>query len=105
MRRTGAMRGGYVRRRRSRLEIAVEVLRACLEPNVPTRMMYATNTSWTAFRGILESLYEKGLIEFHETKTRTHGDKDERILGLYEITDRGRTVLQQLEALEMDLVE
>ena len=105
MRRTGAMRGGYVRRRRSRLEIAVEVLRACLEPNVPTRMMYATNTSWTAFRGILESLCEKGLIEFHETKTRTHGDRDERILGLYEITDRGRTVLQQLEALEMDLVE
>jgi len=105
MRRTGATRGGYVRRRRSRLEIAVEVLRACLEPNVPTRMMYATNTSWTAFRGILESLCEKGLIEFHETKTRTHGDKDERILGLYEITDRGRTVLQQLEALEMDLVE
>jgi len=105
MRRTGAIRGGYVRRRRSRLEIAVEVLRACLEPNVPTRMMYATNTSWTAFRGILESLCEKGLIEFHETKTRTHGDKDERILGLYEITDRGSTVLQQLEALEMDLVE
>jgi len=111
MRRTGAMRGGYVRRRRSRLEIAVEVLRACLEPNVPTRMMYATNTSWTAFRGILESLCEKGLIEFHETKTRTHGetrthgDRDERILGLYEITEKGRSVLQQLEALEMDLVE
>ena len=40
-----------------------------------------------------------------ETKTRTHGDKDKRILGLYEITDRGRAVLQQLEALEMDLVE
>jgi len=105
MRRTGAMRGGYVRRRRSRLEIAVEVLRACLEPNVPTRMMYATNTSWNTFREILKPLCEKGLIEFHETKTRTHGDKDERILGLYEITDRGRTVLQQLEALEMDLVE
>ena len=96
---------GYVRRRRSRLEIAVEVLRACLEPNVPTRMMYATNTSWNTFREILKPLCEKGLIEFRETKTRTHGDKDERILGLYEITDRGRAVLQQLEALEMDLVE
>ena len=96
---------GYVRRRRSRLEISAEVLRACLEPNVPTRMMYATNTSWNTFREILKPLCEKGLIEFHETKTRTHGDKDERILGLYEITDRGRAVLQQLEALEMDLVE
>lgn len=95
----------YVRRRRSRLEIKIEVLRACLEPNVPTRMMYATNTSWVSFRTILESLCERGLIEFCETKTRNHGDRDKRILGLYEITDRGRAVLQQLEALEMDLVE
>jgi len=105
MRRTGVTGGVYVRRRRSRLEIAVEVLRACLEPNVPTRMMYATNTSWVSFRVILESLCDKGLIEFRETKRRVHGDRDYRILGLYEITERGREVLQQLEALALDLVE
>ena len=105
MRRSGAMAGGYVRRRRSRLEIKIEVLRACLEPNVPTRMMYATNTSWNTFREILKPLCEKELIEFSETKTRIHGDRNHRILGLYEITEKGRSVLQQLEALEMDLVE
>lgn len=94
----------YVRKRRSRLEISVEVLRACLEPNVPTRMMYETNTSWNTFREILKPLHEKGLIEFHETKTRVHGDKDQRIQGLYEITDKGRSVLQQFETLELDMV-
>ena len=95
----------YNRRRRSRLEISTEVLRSCLEPNVPTRMMYATNTSWSTFREILQPLLEKGLIEFHETKKRTHGGSDYRILGLYEITDKGRAVLQQLEDLEIDLVD
>ena len=96
---------GYLRRRRSRLEISAEVLRACLEPNVPTRMMYATNTSWNTFREILKPLVDKGLIEFHETQTRTHGGSDYRIHGLYEITDKGRAVLQQLEDLEIDLVD
>lgn len=105
MRKLEAMAGGYVRSRRSRLEITIEVLKSCLEPNVPTRMMYATNTSWNTFREILESLCDKGLIEFRETKTRTHGDRDHRILGLYEITDKGRAVMQQLEALELDLVD
>ena len=96
---------GYVRRRRSRLEVSAEVLKACLEPNVPTRMMYATNTSWNTFREILKPLCDKGLIEFRESKTHTNGNKDHRILGLYEITEKGRSVLQQLEALELDLVE
>lgn len=94
---------GYVRRRRSRLEIAVEVLKSCLEPNVPTRMMYETNTSWKTFQEILKPLCDKGLIEFHETKTRAHGDRNHRILGLYEVTDKGRAVIQQFETLELDI--
>jgi len=86
------------------MEIAVEVLRSCLQPNVPTRMMYATNTSWTTFREILEPLCEKGLIEFRESKTRVHGDRDDRILGLYEITEKGLRVLEQAEELREDLI-
>jgi len=98
------MIGGYKRRRRSRLEIKIEVLRACIEPNVPTRMMYVANISWTPFYEIIEELHEKGLIEFHETKRRFHGDTNGRILGLYEITEKGRSVLEMFEAFEDDLV-
>jgi len=98
------MRKGYVRRRRSRLEVKVAVLRSCLEPNVPTRMMYASNTSWPTFSRILESLCEKGLIELHERKTRPDGERDGRVLGLYEATERGRAALQKFEAFEDDLV-
>ena len=93
----------YVRRRRSKLEIAIEVLRTCLEPNLPTRIMYATNTSWNTFREILKPLCDKGLIEFIETKHRDPRDRNHRIMGFYEITDKGRNVLAQFEDFKRDL--
>ncbi len=92
-----------MRRRRSKLEIAVEVLRTCLEPNLPTRIMYATNTSWNTFREILKPLHERGLIEFHEMRRRLNGDRNHRIMGFYEITDKGRNVLAQFEDFKRDL--
>jgi len=66
----------------------------------PGLLLKSLNEAGTAFYRVVE----KGLIEFHETKTRIHGGRDYRILGLYKITDKGRAVLQQLEALEMELV-
>lgn len=93
----------YVRRRRSRLEIAVEVLRACLEPNVPTRMMYATNTSWITFREILESLIAKGLVEKQETH-KGRKRRDRRLVGFYLATDKGLRVVEQAEELQEALV-
>ena len=95
---------GYVRRRRSRLEIKIEVLKACLEPNVPTRMMYEAKISWMTFTEVLEELRESGLIEFHEGKTRLHGERNGRILGLYEISEKGKSVLKRFKAFEEDLV-
>ena len=98
------MRRGYVRRRRSRLEIKIEVLKACLEPNVPTRMMYEAKISWTTFSEVLKELREKGLVEFHERKTRLYGEMNGRILGLYEITETGMSVLKRFKTFEEDLV-
>lgn len=65
--------------------------------------MYATNTSWNTFQEIVELLCERGLIEFHETRKRLNGDRNHRIMGFYEITDKGRSILQQFESLELDL--
>lgn len=93
----------YKRRRRSVLEIKVEVLRACFEPNPPTRIMYASNISWVVLRKILPDLLEGGLVEFHENKVSYNRCRDGRVLGLYVITDRGRNVLAQFEGFERDL--
>ena len=98
------MMRGYVRRRRSRLEIKIEVLKACLEPNLPTRMMYEAKISWMTFCDVLKELRENGLIEFHERKTRLHGERNRRILGLYEISEKGKSVLQRFKAFKKDLV-
>ena len=88
------------RKRRSRLQIQVDVMKACREPNIPTRIMYASNISWRMLQGILNELQEKGLIEFKGRKTSLNGDRNGRIAGIYEATEKGRSLLQGIAALE-----
>lgn len=79
-------------RRRSRLDIVLNVLRAIREgTDKPTRIMYATNLSWKPTQDILNTLIEQGLLqelkneEGRRTKTR------------YELTEKGQEVVRYFE--------
>ena len=78
--------------RRSRLEIRLDVLRA-IKTGVkkPTRIMYASNISWTPVQRILKSLVSNGFVREVELK----GDK--RTSRCYEITQSGLNVLMYLD--------
>ena len=85
------------------MEIKVEILKACFEPNPPTRIMYASNISWPPFQKLLKELLEGGLIEAHENRIPHKRCRDGRVLGLYVITEKGRNVLAQFEDFKRDL--
>ena len=54
---------GKDRTRRSRLEICMSMMRVVLNgEDKPTRIMYATNTSWTTLNDYLEYLVAHGFI-------------------------------------------
>ncbi|MBS7641395.1 MAG: winged helix-turn-helix domain-containing protein [Candidatus Bathyarchaeia archaeon] len=82
-------------KRRSRLEIYMDVLRIIGSGvNKPTRIMFAANLSWRALKEIIADLERSGLIECKNVKDHT------RIF----ITDKGRLVLRNLEAISAELV-
>ncbi len=78
-----------VQTRRTRLEILLGVLKAIKEgENKPTRIMYATNMSWTPTKKILTKLVDKGFIEVTEEPS---GGRSKR---RYEINEKGMSVLR-----------
>jgi len=79
---------GEVSRKRSRLEIYLEVLETIMAGyNKPTNIMYRCNLSWIALKEILDSLVEKGLITTVERNKRK----------MYLITEKGRSIVSRLE--------
>ena len=79
-------------RRRSRLEIYLDVLRAVRkEVKKPTRIMYTANISWNPLQKILESMVSGGFIRKIETKGR------KRTTRRYEITQSGTNILMYLD--------
>jgi predicted transcriptional regulator len=68
--------------RRSRLEIAAEILEICRKPVTKTKIMYKTNTSHTGLLDLLPWLKETELL-----KTSTDGKK-------FEITEKGQKFLK-----------
>lgn len=71
-------------KRRSRLELYLEVLRAVSRGvSKPTNIMYRCNLSWASSKEILDSLVEQNLVNFIEKEGRK----------IYRITDEGRRVL------------
>ncbi len=56
--------------RRTSLEIVAEVLDICREPQTQTRIMYATNLSFSGVRKYLEALRTKGFLEFGQSEAR-----------------------------------
>jgi len=79
-------------RRRSRLDIVLNVLSAIKEGvDKPTRIMYAANLSWKPTQSILRSLVQQGLLrEIEETSSR-------RTKKRYEITEKGANLVRYFE--------
>jgi predicted transcriptional regulator len=50
-------------RRRDRFTVCLDILKCCVKPISPTRLMHMTNTSWLAFRSRLTELIDQGLVE------------------------------------------
>lgn len=75
-------------KKRSRLEIYLEVLRVIRAGySKPTNIMYKSNISWITLQEILRILIDKGLITMIENDDRK----------LYVITAKGKNILNSLE--------
>jgi predicted transcriptional regulator len=71
--------------KRSKLEIYLDVLKTIRKGTIkPTRIMYRTNLSWKPLMEVLDSLVKQGLVTI----------KVEGSHKCYEITDKGKNVLQ-----------
>jgi predicted transcriptional regulator len=55
---------------RNNLEIMVEILSLCKEPQTKTRVMYGTNLSWEMLQKYLSQLQSKGLLEVHHSRAK-----------------------------------
>jgi len=79
-------------RRRSRLDIVLNVLSAVKEGvDKPTRIMYAANLSWKPMQSILRSLVQQGLLkEIENTDSK-------RTKRRYEITEKGMRLVRYFE--------
>lgn len=83
----------YTQKRRTRLETALEVLKAVDGGECkPTRIMYESNLSWSPALEILDSLTKQGLLEVKETRGEIGADKRSR--KEYSITEKGQQVLK-----------
>jgi len=75
-------------RKRSKLEIYLDILRAIKRGvNKPTRIMYRTNLSWKPLQTILESMANQDLIrpiEVNKRRKYAITQKGENALGYFE---------------------
>ena len=81
----------YMKKRRSKLEIYIDVLQTIKEGTTkPTRIMYGANLSWQLLQGVLESLIDQGLIE----ELDQSGSRDKRTNVIYTVTSKGDGVIK-----------
>ncbi len=84
----------YMKNRRSKLEIYLDVLNVIKEGNTkPTRIMYGANLSWKLLQGILGSLVSQGLIE----ETDLSASRDKRTNRIYHVTKKGDSVIRYFD--------
>jgi predicted transcriptional regulator len=80
-------------RRRSKLEIYVEVLSIIKGGTTkPTRIMYDANLSWDHLHRVLNPMLSQGLID--EIDTTLERRRDKRTSSRYELTQKGENVLR-----------
>ncbi len=73
---------------RGHLQIFVEILNFCQEPQVKTRVMYQTNISYKMLQKCLLQLLRVGLLEVHHSAER------------YATTKKGREFLSKWKELQ-----
>ena len=94
IRRLNVKKGEAVLKRRSRMEIYIDIIQAAsLQPLRPTHMMKAANISYNELRNVVEALESRGLI----TEENTLGGK------YYQATKEGLRVLQEYKAVHSRL--
>lgn len=88
-------------KRRSKLEIVLTVLSAVANGvDKPTRIMYATNTSWTSIQNILSELVEQGSLEVEYNQGKGRSNRR------YMITEKGINIIDYFDkAKELQLLE
>jgi len=75
--------------RRGRLEIIYEILSICSKPVYKTRILYRCNLSFSQLQKYLEYLFSHNLLTSFKEK-----QKD-----FYQVTDKGRTYIENYNAL------
>lgn len=81
-------------RRRSKLEIYLDVLRTIKGGTTkPTRIMYGANLSWKPLQRILRSMIGQELVE----EIDVSDSRDRRTSTRFEITQRGESVIRYFD--------
>ncbi|GAG95182.1 unnamed protein product [marine sediment metagenome] len=84
--------------RRSRLGLKLSILRACMDGiEKPTRLMNATNMSWTLSQELIKGLVDAGYLELIRLGPNNRSNRR------YHITEKGKNVLIYLRKTE-DLI-
>ena len=101
------MRSSYVRKRRSKLEVCLDILAAINEGETkPTRIMSATNMSWRQLHQEFEQLLGSELIMVTDATSKQVGRKDDkRSKFRYHLTPKGTNVLRYLKKKASGLEE
>lgn len=86
---------GESERRRSKLEIAIDILDAISEGrDRPTRIMYSANTSWIPLQELLEMLLSCGLIV----------ERNQNAARRYLLTEKGAKTLTYFDSVRNQLM-
>ena len=95
------MRNARMRRRRSQLEIYLDVLWTIKKGDKkPTRIMYGANLSWKPLQKVLDSMIDQNLIKKFNPRT----NKDKRTNSYYELTQKGENVINYFKCAK-DLID
>lgn len=81
-------------KRRGRLEIYAQMLRIAKDEIGPTRLMYASNMSWTSCNKFISDLIARDLIA-RKYAGKTKGGRDK---ATYKTTDRGLELLKTIQS-------
>lgn len=95
------MGNARTRRRRSQLEIYLDVLWTIKKGDKkPTRIMYGANLSWKPLQRVLDSMINQNLIKEYNPRN----NRDKRTNSCYELTQKGENVISYFNRAK-DLID
>ena len=90
-----------MKKRRSRLELNIEVLKVIMDGSKkPTKIMNRVGLTWDSFQTILNGLRFRGFID----EIDVSGSRDKRSSNEYQITRKGNNVIKYY-AVARDLIK